>query len=63
MTAQDIKAEIVCPRCKRIAKGWPLHRPDVCSPKEWMNCIREPTVIEAKQSHARRKRGRAARLG
>jgi hypothetical protein len=30
----------ICPRCKRIAKGWPLQRADRCSPKYWAYCLR-----------------------
>lgn len=36
---------VTCPRCKREAVGWPLSRHDVCSPKDWVKCIREPEVI------------------
>ena len=31
-----------CLRCKRVTEGWPLVRPDVCSPKGWVQCIRNP---------------------
>jgi hypothetical protein len=37
--------EVICPRCKRKAVGWPLRRKDLCSPKHWANCIREPSRI------------------
>ena len=30
----------ICPRCKRKAVGWPTKRPDVCSPVDWVHCIR-----------------------
>lgn len=29
-----------CPYCLRPSTGWPLRRPDRCSPKGWVNCIR-----------------------
>jgi hypothetical protein len=32
--------ETTCPRCKRPAYGWPVKRPDTCSPKHWAHCIR-----------------------
>jgi hypothetical protein len=32
----------VCPRCRRIATGWPLRRPDICSPSSWVFCTRNP---------------------
>ena len=38
---------VICPRCKRRAEGWPLRRADICSPKNWVNCIRDPYVILA----------------
>lgn len=36
---------VTCPRCKRWTTGWPLKRADVCSPADWVDCIREPSVI------------------
>ena len=39
---------MLCPRCKREAVGWPWRRPDVCSPKTWASCIREPEAIMEK---------------
>jgi hypothetical protein len=40
---------MICPRCGRQAVGWPLKRADVCSPKNWVDCIRNPEDIIAKQ--------------
>ena len=41
---------MTCPRCKREAVGWPLKRPDICSPKGWAYCIRDPEdIIKAKK--------------
>jgi hypothetical protein len=37
--------KIICPRCKREAVGWPLLRVDVCAPKYWVKCLREPETI------------------
>lgn len=31
-----------CPRCKREAVGWPLARPDICSPDGNVTCWRNP---------------------
>lgn len=39
---------MTCPRCQRETHGWPLRRADVCSPKAWVACIRNPEVIQAK---------------
>lgn len=39
---------VICPRCKRETKGWPLNRPDACSPKDWAFCIRNPETIQEK---------------
>lgn len=36
---------IICPRCKREVMGWPLWRPDLCSPKDWAKCIRNETDV------------------
>lgn len=36
---------MTCPRCNRLAVGWPLKRADVCSPAGWKNCLREPSAI------------------
>lgn len=41
---------VTCPRCKREAYGWPLKRADVCAPKEWVHCLRNPETIIAKRS-------------
>lgn len=38
----DVEEERVCPRCKRTTSGWLLARPDRCSPKDWVRCIRQP---------------------
>jgi len=46
-TASDGMPGVVCPRCNRVTTGWPLHRADVCSPKDWGECIRQPGVIIA----------------
>jgi hypothetical protein len=37
-----------CPRCRRPMVGWPLVRPDLCSPKGWVSCIRNPEAVAAK---------------
>lgn len=37
--------EIICPRCKRPVTGWLLKRADVCSPKDWATCIRQPEAV------------------
>lgn len=37
---------VTCPRCKREARGWPLKRADLCSPKHWVYCIRDPWDIK-----------------
>lgn len=29
-----------CPKCSRTLHPWPLKRPGTCSPKSWVNCIR-----------------------
>lgn len=47
---------VICPRCKRVAVGWPLKRGDVCAPKYYTYCLREPSVIRAKAA----KKARAA---
>lgn len=45
-----------CDRCKRETNGWPLKRADVCSPKHWARCIRQPrNVAKAKPPAKRRK--------
>ena len=33
---------MICPRCGRPMVGWLVVRPDRCSPKYWVNCIRNP---------------------
>ena len=33
-------AKPICPRCQRIATGWPLKRADVCAPPQWAQCLR-----------------------
>jgi hypothetical protein len=44
---------MICPRCKRVAVGWPLRRADVCAPKGWIHCLREPETIASKaKAHA-----------
>jgi hypothetical protein len=42
--------DVICPRCKRKAVGWPLKRADVCSPKDWADCLRHPSVILNRQA-------------
>jgi hypothetical protein len=32
-----------CPRCNRPLGTWPLQRPNTCSPKDWVYCIRRPS--------------------
>ena len=45
--------EVRCPRCLHhvVANGWPLYRPDVCSPEHWANCIRNPESIVLTDNH------------
>lgn len=31
-----------CDRCGREASDWPIKRGDVCSPRSWVRCIRQP---------------------
>lgn len=38
---------IICDRCGRETRDWPIKRPDVCSPKDWQYCIRTPENIAA----------------
>lgn len=37
---------VLCPRCNRPMVGWPIKRADICSPKYWANCIRNPRTAE-----------------
>lgn len=41
----DVSKRVICPRCKREAVGWPLKRRDICSPKDWIYCLREPNTV------------------
>jgi hypothetical protein len=34
--------EVYCLRCHRLMVGWPLHRADICAPKDWAHCLRWP---------------------
>jgi hypothetical protein len=36
-------AEGICERCGRTMAGWPLQRPDTCSPPGWDACLRNPS--------------------
>ncbi len=47
---ETVLEPIVCPRCQREALGWPLRRADLCSPKGWAFCLREPEAIVAQQA-------------
>lgn len=51
-------SDIICPRCKRVAAGWPLVRADVCSPKDWYRCLRNLETVMAKL-RAKRENGHA----
>jgi hypothetical protein len=31
---------MTCPKCGREWHPWPIKRPNLCAPKEWVNCIR-----------------------
>jgi hypothetical protein len=31
---------LICPRCRREVRPWPIKRYDVCAPKDWIYCIR-----------------------
>lgn len=43
---QDEKGQLLCDRCGRPVVGWPLKRGgDICSPDQWVNCIREPQAV------------------
>jgi len=47
---------MICPRCKREAVGWPLVRPDYCSPKDWASCLRNPwDIYQAEEKRLARK--------
>lgn len=46
---------MICPRCKREATGWPLRRADLCSPRDWVNCIRNPEAIITKERERQEK--------
>jgi hypothetical protein len=50
----------VCPRCKRVATGWSLRRADVCSPKDWAQCIRQMADVEADIARRAEKKQRGA---
>lgn len=39
MYADD--GQLRCDRCGRVVSPWPCQRPEVCSPKDWANCIRQ----------------------
>ena len=30
---------MICPKCGRESKPWPLKRPNTCSPKNWAYCL------------------------
>ena len=38
--------ELLCPRCQRVVTGWPVRRPDSCSPKHWAYCIRNREDVQ-----------------
>lgn len=40
----------VCGRCSRPAVGWPASRPDLCSERRWVHCIRDPYVVLAENA-------------
>lgn len=44
----NVPSEVICPRCKREAHGWPVLRADVCSPKNCKHCIRQPENVVKK---------------
>lgn len=46
----DHEAVPACGRCARPAVGWPLSRPDVCSPGRWTSCIRDPFTVAAENT-------------
>lgn len=39
-----------CRRCGRMATGWPAHRADVCSSRDWQTCLREPRTVAAENT-------------
>ena len=43
--------EVICPRCRRPARGWPLRRPfpDRCGERRAVTCLRDPEVIVAER--------------
>jgi hypothetical protein len=47
--------EVTCPRCKRQTSGWLLKRADICSPKYWGRCIRQPEDILRKEQEKKEK--------
>jgi hypothetical protein len=39
----DADGRVICPRCRRVVDPWHLKRGNngnLCSPKGWVNCIR-----------------------
>jgi hypothetical protein len=44
-TLSEHGGEIICPRCKRPTLGWPLKRPDKCSEKRAVHCMRDPQAV------------------
>jgi hypothetical protein len=47
---------VVCPRCGRVAVGWPLKRTDDCSIDRYNVCFRNPETIIAKHPFAKTRR-------
>jgi hypothetical protein len=45
--AEHNDGHVICPRCGRLATGWPLKRTDVCSLPDAVVCIRQPETVLA----------------
>jgi len=57
--------EVICPRCRKPACGWPLRRGDRCNERGAVYCLRDPEVVLADiaRRDAAAKTGRARRQG
>jgi hypothetical protein len=44
----EVACAPVCRRCKRRTLGWPWQPGrNICAPKTWMYCIRDPELVRA----------------
>ena len=39
--------EVICPRCRKPAVGWPLRRGDRCGERGAVQCLRDPETVLA----------------